>query len=170
MPDPAADRVATPIGDVILVADQGALVYLDFAEFEERRRRVLGQRYGDVQLVYRPNPHGLSAQFLRYFDRDFAALDALPISLAGTPFQQRVWLALRGISPGQTATYGGLAGMLGVPNGARAVGITNGQNPISIVLPCHRVIGANAALTGYAGGLERKRWLLRHEGAAFEGA
>lgn len=88
---------------------------------------------------------------------------ALPLHASGSAFQQRVWDALRAIPFGQTTTYGSIAAELGIPEGARAVGLANGQNPISIIVPCHRVIGADGSLTGYGGGLPAKQWLLSHE-------
>jgi methylated-DNA-[protein]-cysteine S-methyltransferase len=92
------------------------------------------------------------------------AIDSLPVKTGGTVFQRSVWAALRTIPTGKTTTYGRLAAGLSRPKAVRAVGMANGANPISIVVPCHRVIGADATLTGYGGGLERKRWLLQHEG------
>ncbi|NOK60480.1 MAG: methylated-DNA--[protein]-cysteine S-methyltransferase [Chloroflexi bacterium AL-W] len=162
------DYVATPIGDVLLVADGESLVYVDFADNTERLQRLLARRYRDFTLIQQEHPNGFSDQIKRYFAGELDALNQLPVALGGTPFQQRVWLKLRDILVGQTMSYGQLATQLGLPKGARAVGITNGLNPIGIVLPCHRVIGANHSLTGYAGGIERKRWLLRHEGAMFK--
>ena len=163
-----ADCVVTPIGDVVLVVDNGALVYLDFAENKTRLQRLLARRYGDFRLAYQAPLQPFRTQLAHYFAGDLAGLTDLPVSLSGTPFQQRVWLALREIPVGQTLSYGELAKKVGVPTGARAVGSTNGLNPIGLVLPCHRVLGANHTLTGYAGGIERKRWLLRHEGARFK--
>lgn len=160
--------ISSPIGNITIIANDHALIYVDFADNPERRQRLLAQRYGEYQLVESADPYGFSRALNRYFAGDLAAVDDLPVSLAGTDFQQRVWLALRTIPAGQTQTYGGLAQQLGMSVGAaRAIGITNSLNPIGIVLPCHRVIGANNALTGYAGGIERKRWLLQHEGVAF---
>ncbi|MBW7935431.1 MAG: methylated-DNA--[protein]-cysteine S-methyltransferase, partial [Gemmatimonadaceae bacterium] len=89
----------------------------------------------------------------------------LPLAPTGTAFQQRVWKALREVPFGKTASYGDIARRIGNPKGVRAVGLANGRNPISIVVPCHRVIGSDGSLTGYGGGLDRKQWLLRHEGA-----
>jgi methylated-DNA-[protein]-cysteine S-methyltransferase len=163
-----ADCVATPIGDVVLVVADGALVYLDFAENTARLQRLLSRRYGAFQLTYQTPLQPFRARLEDYFAGDLAGLNDLPVSVRGTPFQQRVWLALREIPAGQTLHYGELAGKVGVPTGARAVGNANGLNPIGLVLPCHQVIGANHTLTGYAGGIERKRWLLRHEGARFK--
>lgn len=154
----------SPLGPIAVVASSVALVYLDFAASQERREQLLSQRPGDYTLVP-GDPHGAQRALAAYFAGDLAALDGLPVDPAGTEFQRRVWLALRTIPVGATRSYGALAAQLGVPGGARAVGITNSLNPLSLVLPCHRVIGASGALTGYAGGLERKAWLLRHEGA-----
>jgi methylated-DNA-[protein]-cysteine S-methyltransferase len=101
-----------------------------------------------------------------YFAGNRAALDDLQTATNGTPFQRKVWAALRTIEAGETVSYGTLAVRIGQPTAARAVGLANGQNPIAIVVPCHRVIGADASLTGYGGGIERKRWLLAHEACA----
>jgi methylated-DNA-[protein]-cysteine S-methyltransferase len=95
-----------------------------------------------------------------------AVLDSLEVETAGTPFQRTVWHALREIPAGATMSYGALAKRIGRPSAVRAVGLANGANPIGIVVPCHRVVGADGSLTGYGGGLERKRWLLAHEARA----
>jgi methylated-DNA-[protein]-cysteine S-methyltransferase len=100
-----------------------------------------------------------------YFNGALGAIDSLPVKTGGTEFQRALWATLRTIRTGSTTTYGSLAIQLGQPKATRAIGTANGANPIGIIVPCHRVIGANAALTGYGGGIERKRWLLRHEGA-----
>ena len=100
-----------------------------------------------------------------YFAGDLAAIDAVPVAAGGTDFQQSIWRGLRQIPAGLTWTYRQLASHIGRPKAVRAAGLANSLNPVSIIVPCHRVIGANASLTGYAGGLERKQWLLRHEGA-----
>jgi methylated-DNA-[protein]-cysteine S-methyltransferase len=99
-----------------------------------------------------------------YLAGDLGCLNCIPVSTGGTAFQQEVWSALRTIPPGTVLSYGEMAARLGKPGSYRAVGMTNALNPIAIVVPCHRLVGANGALTGYAGGLERKRWLLQHEG------
>jgi methylated-DNA-[protein]-cysteine S-methyltransferase len=99
-----------------------------------------------------------------YFGGDLHAIDHIPVDVGGTPFQHQVWLALRSIPAGHTATYAEQARRINHPTATRAVGRTNGLNPIAIILPCHRVVGSNGALTGYAGGLHRKAWLLQHEG------
>ena len=158
------DRIDSPIGTIVLVVDDEQLCTLDYEEYEQRMNTLLQRRYGAFTLVPTRNPGGVSAQLSAYFAGDCNCLDNIPVSTGGTAFQQQVWLALRTIPPGTTRSYGELAAQLGRPNAYRAVGGTNALNPIAIVLPCHRVIGANASLTGYAGGLERKQWLLQHEG------
>lgn len=127
--------------------------------------RLLERRYAEVQLKQVTDPHDFSTRIRDYFDGDYAGLAAIPVDTGGTPFQHQVWTALREIPVGQTVTYSQLAARIGRPTAARAVGMTNSLNPVALVLPCHRVVGCNAALTGYAGGLDRKRWLLGHEHA-----
>lgn len=153
------------IGQILIVSDGEKLVAIDFSGYESRMMQLLTKRYGSVHLHETANPQGFSDRLQAYLAGDFSSLDAIPVSTGGTPFQQQVWFALRSIPPGKTVTYGALAQTIGRPTAQRAVGMTNSLNPVAIVLPCHRVVGANANLTGYAGGLDRKRWLLQHEGA-----
>ena len=165
------DRMASPIGAILIAHDaDGRLRALDFEDYEPRMLELLRRHYGkqDVgfTLARRSAPAPIRRALAGYFDGDLAALDALPVATAGTPFQRSVWTALRKIRPGTTMSYGALARRIGRPTSMRAVGLANGANPISIVVPCHRVIGADGSLTGYGGGLERKRWLLAHEGVA----
>ena len=159
------DRVATPVGEVLLVTDaEGAVRALDFAGYEDRMHRLLARHCGGAPaLVERRAPDGVRAAVEAYFAGDVRALDALPVKTGGTAFQKSVWAALRAIPVGETRSYGQLAAAVGSPKAVRAAGLANGQNPIAVIVPCHRVIGANGTLTGYAGGLERKRWLLAHE-------
>lgn len=158
-------RYAAPVAGLMLVTDdEGRLRALDFIDFEERMRRLLARHYGVVDLVEGEAPAAIIAALDGYFAGDLAALDGVPVATGGTEFQKSVWAALRAIPAGETRGYGALAAALGKPGAARAVGLANGLNPVGIVVPCHRVIGATGALTGYAGGVERKRWLLRHEG------
>ena len=159
------DYIESPIGRIIIVVDEGKMCALDFEGYEERMMKLLKRRYTSVQLKQTDNPYGFSTRVKDYLAGDYKSLDAIPVSTGGTPFQQQVWNALREIPTGHTFTYSQLAEKIGNPKAVRAVGMTNSLNPIAIVLPCHRVVGANASLTGYAGGLERKDWLLRHEGA-----
>ncbi|MBV9230783.1 MAG: methylated-DNA--[protein]-cysteine S-methyltransferase [Chloroflexi bacterium] len=158
------DNINSPIGTILIVVDGQRMCSLDFADCEQRMMTLLQRRYGPIHLTPSTDPCGFSSRVRAYLAGDYHALDTIPVSTGGTAFQQQVWLALRTIAPGTTATYSELAAKLGKPTAYRAVGRTNGLNPVGIVLPCHRVIGADASLTGYAGGLERKQWLLRHEG------
>lgn len=163
------DAVLTPIGGLVLVYDGDALVHVDFEDNATRRTSQLTKRYGEFSYERRTAPHVIVERFQRYFEGDPNALDELErdvvLSPGGSDVQRRVWTALRTIPTGTTMSYGGLAKQIGLPGAARAVGAINGQNPLSVIVPCHRVIGASGALTGYAGGLERKRWLLTHERA-----
>jgi methylated-DNA-[protein]-cysteine S-methyltransferase len=148
------DRTATPIGELIIVADcEGNLRVVDWTDHEERMRHALRRHYGENEFT-------LEAA---YFAGELTAIDALPVQTAGTPFQREVWGELRRIACGTTISYAQLAERIGRRAAVRAVGLANGSNPIGVVVPCHRVIGSNGSLTGYGGGLERKRWLLEHE-------
>lgn len=170
MTDPAVftrAEFASPLGRLLLVLDRAALVALDFEGFEARMMRLLRRRFPAAALKDGEAPKTVTRALDAYFAGDHGALATLEVRLGGTPFQQRVWTALRAIPAGETRGYGGLAASLGQPTASRAVGLANGSNPVAIVVPCHRVIGAGGKLTGYAGGLERKTFLLRHEGAAF---
>jgi methylated-DNA-[protein]-cysteine S-methyltransferase len=158
------DAFDSPIGTVMIVVDDERLCALDFADCEQRMMTLLQRRYGPVHLVQTTNPAGFSSRIHAYFAGNYQSLDTIPISIGGTDFQQQVWTALRTIRPGTTISYRELATKLEKPTAYRAVGAANSLNPIGIVLPCHRVIGADASLTGYAGGLARKQWLLQHEG------
>jgi methylated-DNA-[protein]-cysteine S-methyltransferase len=162
------DRLATPIGELLIVADApGRLRAVDWSDHESRMRRLLDRYYGAGRYRISParDPGGLAQAMNAYFAGDLAIIDTLPVETTGTPFQRKVWQALRGIRCGTTITYAELARRIGSPRAVRAAGLANGQNPIGIVVPCHRVIGSNGTLTGYGGGLPRKKWLLEHEGA-----
>ena len=165
----AWETLDTPIGRLLMVfegaAPDASLVYVDFQDDHPRCRRHMERRYGDCRLDRRAAHHPARDALARYFDGDLRALDAVAVSTGGTETQRRIWAELRTIPPGSTVSYGRLATQLGMTNAARAVGHINGLNPVPIVLPCHRVIGADGSLTGFGGGLERKRWLLEHEGA-----
>lgn len=159
------DTIDSEIGPIVIVTRPGALCAVEFAECDERMKTLLSRRFEDFALVHEDNPLGISEKLLAYFAKDYAALDDVVVDTGGTEFQRRVWAELRAIPAGSTRTYGELAAQLGGPNAFRAVGFANSQNPISIVVPCHRLVGSDGSLTGYAGGLARKQWLLRHEGA-----
>ncbi|WP_298745237.1 methylated-DNA--[protein]-cysteine S-methyltransferase [uncultured Brevundimonas sp.] len=162
------DRVATPVGEMLLVTDrEGAVRALDFADHEARMRRLLRRHCGgEPVLVGGRAPEGVRRAVEAYFSGEVRALDGVAVRTGGTAFQKAVWAALRAIPAGETRSYGQLAAAVGAPRAVRAAGLANGQNPVAVIVPCHRVIGANGTLTGYAGGLERKRWLLAHEGVS----
>lgn len=158
------DRIDSPVGEVLLVVDaEGAVRALDFADYEDRMHRLLARHYGAYSLTDGRAPDAVRAAVAAYFAGDATALDGLVVRTGGTDFQREVWAALRAIPAGETRSYGQLAAAIGRPKAVRAVGLANGQNPIGVIVPCHRVIGANGTLTGYAGGVERKRWLLDME-------
>ncbi len=161
------DRFNTPIGEMQIVADHaGNLRAADWTDYESRMFRLLGLHYGEsgFRLEPYPNPNGLTDAISNYFAGEFQAIDSLPVQTGGTLFQQTVWRALREIPCGTTISYAELARRIGRPAAVRAVGLANGSNPVVLIVPCHRVIGTNGSLTGYGGGIERKRWLLEHEG------
>src|ERR1017187_10115367 len=171
MPAHALNRelIPTPIGVIVLLTDaRGRIRALDWDDYEARMQRLLRLHYGrdGVTLSDAGGPSSARRALEAYFAGDLAALEGLEVETAGTPFQRAVWAALRRIPAGRTLSYGALATEIGKPKAVRAVGLANGANPIGVVVPCHRVIGANGALTGYGGGLERKSWLLEHEASA----
>jgi methylated-DNA-[protein]-cysteine S-methyltransferase len=157
------DRIPSPLGTILLMSDGEALRALDFSDFEARMHQLLRLQYGSYELMPSDGT-GNRGRFLEaYFAGDLAVLDQVPVRTAGTAFQRSVWAALRTIPPGTTTSYGRLAATIGRAKASRAVGLANGSNPVAIVVPCHRVIGADSSLTGYGGGLDRKRWLIDHE-------
>jgi len=160
------DRIPSPLGELMLVVDNATVCALDYGDCEPRMFKLLQRHYGPFQLTHLDNPHGFSDCMRAYLTGDLGALDMIPVTTGGTRFQQQVWQALRTIPPGTVLSYGQLALSIGRATAARAVGTANALNPVSIIVPCHRLVGANGALTGYAGGLERKAWLLHHEQAA----
>jgi methylated-DNA-[protein]-cysteine S-methyltransferase len=163
------DRLDTPIGMALVVTDaDGMLRAFDWEDHAGRIRGLLRSQYGAVDLTEARGPEAIRSALSDYFAGDLAALTTIEWRIAGTPFQRRVWNALPKIPAGTTMSYGALAARLGSPNAMRAVGHANGSNPISVVIPCHRLIGANGALIKYGSGLERKRWLLMHEGVALK--
>lgn len=156
------DSFASPLGELRIVVADGALCALEFAGFDARMHELFARRFPAYELIEQRDPFGIGSVVRRYFDGDIGAVDELRVDGGGTPYQQRVWAQLRMIPAGATRTYGEIAARLSGTH-PRAVGHANSLNPIAIVVPCHRAIGAAAALTGYAGGLHRKRWLLDHE-------
>jgi methylated-DNA-[protein]-cysteine S-methyltransferase len=159
-------RIPTPTG-VMLIATDGEerLRFLDWEDHNPRMERMVERYYrGGAVLQEGGASRSVIERLEAYMAGDIASLDGIPTEATGTPFQREVWAALREIPAGETWSYGRLAAHIGRPAAVRAVGLANGSNPIGVVVPCHRVIGANGGLTGYGGGLERKRWLLEHEG------
>lgn len=146
----------SPVGLLTLVADGDALAGLYMTD---QRHLPDNSRFGERDDAVLP---ALREQLDAYWAGDLQRFD-VPLAAVGTPFQQQVWAALREVPYGRTCTYAELAVAVGRPTATRAVGAANGRNPVGIVVPCHRVVGSGGALTGYAGGLERKRHLLQHE-------
>ena len=155
----------SPIGTLVLAVRDGSLAALEFAECWPQRRARLARRFDDLRFRHMADAGRVRSRLAAYFAGDLGALDAIAVDAGGTPFQRGVWAALRRIPPGETISYQTLARRIGAPAAVRAVGSANGANPVGSVVPCHRVIGADGRLSGYAGGVERKRWLLAHERA-----
>lgn len=154
----------TPIGRLHLFARERAIVFIDLRDDPRPAFVHLKRRFGNGEVVDADDPAGAASALHRYFDGDLTAIDRVLVDTGGTLFQHSVWRALRTIPAGATLSYQELAERLGAPRAVRAVGAANGANPVPVIIPCHRVIGANGSLVGYGGGLERKDWLLRHEG------
>lgn len=159
------DHFDTPLGAAMLLSDEtGTLRAFNWTEEEDHVLAWARRAYPGVTPTRAPAPAALRQAFEAYFAGDIRALDRVAWDAAGTAFQRQVWKALCEIPAGETWSYAQLAAHVGRPNAVRAVGTANGANPVAVLVPCHRVIGSNGTLTGYAGGLERKRWLLAHEG------
>ena len=161
------DTLPSPLGPMLVVSDSlQRLRALHWEDQEARMERELARIYGrqSVQLERGAAPAATCRALQRYFAGKLQAIDEIPVQTGGTPFQGNVWRGLRKIPAGTTLSYGRMAARLKCPRAVRAVGFANGSNPICIVIPCHRLIGADGSLTGYGGGLERKQWLLEHEG------
>jgi len=151
--------ISSPVGPLTLLAADGVLTGL----FMDRQRHAPREEsFGETADIADEPFREAARQLAEYFAGQRTEFD-VPLSLEGTPFQRRVWAALAEIAYGETLSYGGLADRIGRPTAARAVGLANGRNPVSIIVPCHRVVGADGSLTGYGGGLGRKRRLLAFE-------
>ena len=157
--------VESPVGPLVLVAKGDAVVALMFGEDDGDARRWLERRFGQFEMKAHRDPAGAVSALRAYFKGDLAAIDRVKVDTGGTEFQRAVWSELRRIPAGSTISYADLAARVGRPTAVRAVGAANGSNPVAVILPCHRVIAADGTLCGYGGGLDRKRWLLAHEGA-----
>ncbi len=159
-------ELESPVGIIYIISDGTHLRGLDFEGNEDRLQQLLRRYYRRFTMHAAQKPIEATAQLKDYFAGDLSAIDDILVGNCGTPFQQEVWASLRTIPAGMAISYGTLATRISRPSACRAVGLANGSNPVSIVVPCHRVIGANNTLTGYGGGIERKQWLLEHEGVA----
>jgi methylated-DNA-[protein]-cysteine S-methyltransferase len=165
-------RIATlvsPIGPLTVASRDDRVCLLHFGGDDPHVRRTLARCYPADTIEVHPDPAGAVASLGEYFAGRLDALDAIEVELNGTVFQKRVWKALRTVRAGTTAAYAEIARRISAPSAIRAVGAANGANPVAVIVPCHRVIGTNGKLTGYGGGLDRKRWLLEHEGLRADG-
>jgi methylated-DNA-[protein]-cysteine S-methyltransferase len=162
--------MASPIGPLTIAARGSMVCMLHFGGDQSGPRAMLHRWYGDEPIELHADPAGAVTAMRDYFAGSTAALDGIEVEMHGTPFQKRVWDALRGVKSGTTTSYAAIAKAIGRAAAVRAVGAANGANPVALIVPCHRIIGTNGSLTGYGGGLERKRWLLAHEGVLLPGA
>jgi len=160
-------EIDSPVGRIFWYERSGALCSLEFSNGPAvtRLAKRFGKQVVSASAKVSASESEIGRKIARYLAGDIHALDGIPTDVVGTPFQKRVWQALREIPAGRTSSYGEIARRVGAPKAVRAVGAANGQNPVALVVPCHRVIRSDGDLCGYAGGLERKRWLLAHEGA-----
>jgi methylated-DNA-[protein]-cysteine S-methyltransferase len=165
----AISRLETPIGVALLAIDEGGyLRAFDWEDYGNRQVKLLARfNGGALSITEGTAPAAIRQAVAAYFDGDLNALSTIPWRTGGTEFQLKCWKALCEIPAGSTASYAEQAVKIGKPTAMRAVGLANGCNPVGVIVPCHRVIGANGSITGYGGGLWRKRWLLQHEGATF---
>jgi methylated-DNA-[protein]-cysteine S-methyltransferase len=159
--------LASPVGPLAIAVNSGRVCRVWFG-VEDDLRRAIARWYPGQSIVEANDPAGAVTALDAYFAGALDTLDTLEIELHGTPFQLRVWNRLRHVHAGTTASYQEVALAIGAPSAVRAVGAANGANPIPIIVPCHRIIGSNGSLTGYGGGLDRKRWLLAHEGLSLK--
>ncbi len=162
------DAIESPVGVLTVAERAGRVCLLHFGPDGPAVHEMFDRWYPGEPRVRQPVP-GVAAVMGRYFNGEVGVLDAIPVELNGTPFQKNVWQALRRIPAGTTISYAALAKRIGDPSAVRAVGTANGANPVAVIVPCHRVIGSNGRLTGYGGGLDRKQWLLEHEGVIGRG-
>ncbi len=152
-------KTKTPVGEIVAWSTDAGVCALGWSDAREELEGILERRFGEY--AERGKDAKLQQALKRYVKGDVKALDGVKVDVEGTPFQQKVWKRLRKIPAGKTLSYGALAKMVG--SSPRAVGNANGRNPVSIIVPCHRVIGSDGSLTGYAYGTKRKAWLLDHE-------
>jgi methylated-DNA-[protein]-cysteine S-methyltransferase len=158
-------RLKSPIGELVGYVREGALCALDFGDRDQSNQALLEWRFGAIDVREGTGARETRRRLEAYLGGDLEALEAIAVDPGGTEFQAKVWAALRRIPPGRTVSYSELAAAVGSPSAVRAVGTANGQNPVPVVIPCHRVVRSDGTLGGYGGGLDRKRWLLDHERA-----
>jgi methylated-DNA-[protein]-cysteine S-methyltransferase len=163
-----SEALSSPVGAITILTDgDGVLRALEFEDHHDRMERLLRLHYPQGWRIEPAVGESAARRALTaYFAGDLSAIDTLPTATGGTAFQRAVWAALRDVPAGRTVAYADIAAAIDRPSAMRAVGMANGSNPIAIVVPCHRIIGRSGQLTGYAGGLARKQWLLAHEGVA----
>jgi methylated-DNA-[protein]-cysteine S-methyltransferase len=162
----AIQQISSPVGVLTVAAHGDRICALHFGPRTNAIQAAVGRWYPGARISSgRDDPAGAVTALHEYFNGNLRALEKIQVELNGTAFQLRVWHALRAIGPGRTVSYSAIARAIGAPNAVRAVGAANGANPVALIVPCHRVIGADGTLTGYGGGLDRKQWLLRHERA-----
>jgi methylated-DNA-[protein]-cysteine S-methyltransferase len=154
----------SPIGPLTVAARDGRVCALRFGDEQRALTAALKRRDPSLEIVKSRDPGGAATRLRSYFNGKIDALDDIAVDMEGTAFQQQVWAALRTVKAGRTASYMDIARAIGMPSAVRAVGAANGANPVAVIVPCHRIIGSSGSLTGYGGGLQRKRWLLEHEG------
>ena len=164
----ARTYISTPLGEMLALASEDGLCALEFTGPRKRIPRLearLSRWFPSHEIVDREARviARMRKWLTAYFAGTSAAAEDIPLDMRGAPFEKRVWTALCAIPPGQTTSYGAIAKSLGDAGASRAVGAANGANPVAIIVPCHRVIGSTGSLTGYGGGLERKKWLIDHE-------
>ena len=157
------ERFDSAVGTLLLVTSQDRLYSLDFQGYEDRMRRLLRKRFGSFELSERAAPSQALKAARSYFAGNLDAFLEISLRLNGTDFQSQVWRELTRIEPGTTSSYKDIAEKIGKPGASRAVGMANRSNPIALAIPCHRVIAASGSLGGFAGGIEKKEWLLNHE-------
>ncbi|HXV76330.1 MAG TPA: methylated-DNA--[protein]-cysteine S-methyltransferase, partial [Candidatus Polarisedimenticolaceae bacterium] len=158
----------SPIGELVVVTRGGVVCAIAFGRRYDGLERGLERRFARIDWSDAPADGAATTALGRYFDGDVRALEPLAADPGGSPFQRAVWDVLRRIPPGETRSYLDVARRVGKPDAVRAVARANATNPVPLIIPCHRVIGADGSLTGFGGGLDRKRWLLRHEAAGVE--
>lgn len=168
----ARESIKSPLGPILLYLDEQEVVRVsNFEDREDHLNHILRRQYGRIDTYPIQGKSSAARSIEAYFGGELHQLGSIRIDPPGTEFQRAIWFRLREIEPGTTLSYGALAVAIGRPAASRAVGAANGANPINLIIPCHRLVGASLDLTGYGPGLSRKRWLLNHEGcqAKFRG-